>query len=61
MKTLATIALVTLLARTLATAPAGAANHKKGVEREWPAALVNATNLIDIGLSGAGTIDGSGD
>jgi exo-poly-alpha-galacturonosidase len=33
----------------------------EGVEREWPAALVNATNLTGVELSGEGTIDGSGD
>lgn len=33
----------------------------EGIEREWPAALVNATNVTGIELSGEGTIDGSGD
>ncbi|GGF26783.1 glycoside hydrolase family 28 protein [Hymenobacter cavernae] len=33
----------------------------EGVEREWTSALINANNLTGVEISGAGTIDGSGD
>jgi polygalacturonase len=32
-----------------------------GLEMKWPAALVNASNLASLELSGEGTIDGSGE
>jgi polygalacturonase len=32
-----------------------------GLEMKWPAALVNASNLASLELSGAGTLDGSGE
>ncbi|HWH72441.1 MAG TPA: glycosyl hydrolase family 28 protein, partial [Candidatus Sulfotelmatobacter sp.] len=32
-----------------------------GLEMKWPAALVNADGLTNLALSGAGTIDGSGE
>ena len=32
-----------------------------GLEMKWPAALVNASNLTDVEISGEGTIDGSGE
>src|SRR6185295_14949957 len=31
-----------------------------GFEMKWPAALVNASNLTGVEISGEGTIDGSG-
>lgn len=37
------------------------ATRWEGIEREWTAALLNAENLHDITISGAGTIDGAGD
>jgi exo-poly-alpha-galacturonosidase len=33
----------------------------EGVEREWTSALINATNMTGLQLTGEGTIDGSGD
>lgn len=33
----------------------------EGIERDWTAALVNAEGLADFSISGAGTIDGSGE
>jgi polygalacturonase len=32
-----------------------------GLEMKWPAALVNASNLTNLELSGEGTVDGSGE
>ena len=33
----------------------------EGTDREWTAALLNFTNMTDVDVSGAGTVDGSGD